>query len=92
MLPLLMHLRIRRPGRRGFRLYFPVILVWIIVIALLLVLLPFILLAALITRRFNGPGFALLLVYPMLFAVLWHLGGLHIETKSDENEVLIDFA
>ena len=91
MLPFFMHLKIRRPGRRGFGLTFPVILVWIIVFVLLIALFPFLLLAALITRLGNGPGFALLLVYPLVFSVLWNLGGLHIETKSDEKEVLISF-
>jgi hypothetical protein len=85
-----MHFRVRRTGRPGFGIYFPIILVWILVFAILLVLLPFLLLAALITS-WKGPGFALLLVYPALFSVLWHLGGLRIETGHAGNEVLIDF-
>jgi hypothetical protein len=90
MLPFFMHFRIRKDGRRPFGLYFPVILVWIILAALLLVLLPFVLLAAAITWR-RGPGRFLLLVYPMTASVLWHLSGLHIETGNVENEILIDF-
>ena len=80
-----------KPGRRGFRLWFPVILIWIILGALLIALFPLVLLAALITWR-NGPGRFLLFLYPMLAAVLWNLSGLHIEAKDDENDVLIDFA
>jgi hypothetical protein len=91
MIPLFMHLKVGKPGRRGFGLTFPVILVWILLLALLIALFPFLLLAALITRLGNGPGFALLLVYPLVFSVLWNLGGLHIETKKDGNEVLISF-
>jgi hypothetical protein len=91
MLPLFMHLKIRPAGKRGFRLWFPVILVWIVVLALLIVLLPFLLLGALFTLR-RGPGLAILLIYPLFLSVLWHLGGLHIETENAESEVLIDFA
>lgn len=91
MLPFWLRLRVGKPGHKTFRLWFPVILIWIILAALLLALFPLVLLAALITRR-NGPGKILLLLYPMLAAVLWNLSGLHIETRDDENDILIDFA
>jgi len=91
MLPFWLRLRVCKPGRRGFRLWFPVILIWIILGALLIALFSLVLLAALITWR-NGSGRFLLFLYPMLAAVLWNLSGLHIEAKDDENDVLIDFA
>ena len=90
MLPILVHFRIRKDRNRPFAFHFPVILVWIILAALLLLLFPLILLAALLTWR-RGPGFLLLGIYPMMASVLWQLSGLHIETKSCENEILIDF-
>jgi len=90
MLPMIMHFKIRQAGRRGIGFYFPIILVWILAGALLIALFPFILLASLVTCL-RGPGFTLLLVYPIFFSILWHLGGLRIETKNAENEVLIDF-
>jgi predicted exporter len=90
MVPLLMHFKVRRPGHNAFGLYFPVILIWILLAALLIVLLPFVLLAALLTRQ-RGPGRMLLLLYPMTAAVLWNMSGLHIETNNKENELLIDF-
>jgi predicted exporter len=90
MLPVFMHFRIRKDRNRAFGFYFPVILIWIILAAVLIILLPFVLLAALLTWR-RGPGRLLLLVYPMTASMLWHLSGLHIETKGVENEILIDF-
>jgi predicted exporter len=87
VLPLWLHFRIRRPGRRAFGLYFPVILIWIILAALMIVLLPFV---ALLTWG-RGPGRFLLLLYPMTAAVIWNLSDLHIETKNDEHDILIDF-
>ena len=90
MFPLLLHFKIRRERRRGFGFYFPVILIWIILAALLVAVLPFVLLAALLTWH-RGPGRLLLLLYPMTASVLWHMSGLHIETGNVENEFLIDF-
>ncbi len=90
MLPIIMHFKIRQAGGRGFGLYFPVILVWILASAVLIALLPFLLLAALLTC-YRGPGFALLVVYPLFFSTLSNLGGLRIDVKSAQNELLIDF-
>jgi hypothetical protein len=91
MFPFWLRLRVGKPGRRPFRLWFPIILIWIILAALLLALFPLMLLAALVTWR-RGPGKYLILLYPMLAVVLWNLAGLHIEAKDDENDILIDFA
>jgi hypothetical protein len=91
MLPIFMRFKVRSSESRGFGLWFPVILIWIVFGALLIALLPFVLLAALITS-WRGPGLALFLVYPMAFSLLWNLGGLHVETKNARSEVLIDFS
>ena len=90
MFPMFMRLRVASADRKPFRLWFPVILVWIILFALMILVFPFVLLAALITWR-RGPGRMLLWSYPLLIAVLWRLSGLHIETKDARNELLIDF-
>jgi hypothetical protein len=90
MLPIMMHMRFRRPGGRGFGFYFPIIIVWIIVAALLIAIFPFMLVGALVTWG-DYPGRRLLLIYPMLAAVLWNLSGLHVETKDAENDILIAF-
>jgi uncharacterized RDD family membrane protein YckC len=90
MVPVLMHLRIRPRGKRGFSLWLPVILVWIILWALMIVLFPLVLLAGLLSWR-PGPGPRLLILYPLVFSAVWNLAGLHIETRDKENEVLISF-
>jgi hypothetical protein len=90
MLPMFMHLKVRSAENRGFGMWFPVILIWILFGALLIALFPFLILASVITA-WRGPGFSLLLVYPLAFSVLWNLGGLHIETKNARSEVLIVF-
>ena len=90
MLPMIVRFKVKEPGRRGFGLWFPVIIVWALLAALMLVLLPFVLLAALVTLG-RGPGPRLLLVYPLLGSVLWHLGGLTIDVDQKDSEFLIDF-
>ena len=90
MIPFLMHFQIQKPGGRLIGFYFPVILIWIILAAMLLVLFPFVLIAALVTWT-RGPGRTLLLFYPMLGAILWNLSDTHIETKNAESRFLIAF-
>ena len=72
MLPVIVRFRIHQAQRRPLGFYFPIILVWIVLAALLIVLFPVALLTALLTWR-RGPGAALLLVFPLLTAVLWRL-------------------
>lgn len=90
MMPMIMKMRIYEEGKRKFRFFFPVILIWIIVAALMIVLLPFVLIAAIITWR-NGPGKLLLFAYPIFFTVLFQLSGLHIEIGNLKRELLIHF-
>ncbi len=66
MFPVVMRLRIRPKGKRGISLWIPVILVWIILWALMIVLLPLLVLLAILTWR-RGPGTGLLLIYPLIF-------------------------
>ena len=89
MIPMLMRLKLsRNPNRYGLLL--PVFLVWILLFALMIVLLPFVLIAALFTWR-SGQGKLLLLTYPLLVSVLFTLSGLHIEVVSRKENVLIAF-
>lgn len=90
MPPVWLRLRIRRPGRRNVSLWLPVILVWVLLAALMLILLPFALLFALLTAG-RGPGPRLLLAYPLLWSVIWHLSGLHVETRDADTDVLFSF-
>lgn len=90
MLPLVVRFKLRQPGRRGLGLWFPAVLVWILLAALMLLALPFLVIAALVTAG-RGPGLRLLLIYPGLAAALWHLGGLSIDIDKKESAFLIDF-
>jgi hypothetical protein len=85
MIPMLLRLDIREHDRTKARFWFPVILVWIIVFALLIAALPFLLIAALATAV-EGPGRRLLLLYPLVFGTINALSGLRIDVESRGNE------
>jgi hypothetical protein len=89
MIPIFMRLKVnRKPDKYGLLL--PVFLVWILLFALMIILLPFVLIAALFTWR-SGQGKLFLLTYPLLISLLFKLSGLHIEVDSREQNVLIAF-
>ncbi len=89
MIPIFMRLKIgRNPDKYGLLL--PIFLVWILLFALMIILLPFVLLAALLTWR-GGQGKFLLLIYPLLVSLLFKLSGLHIEVGGRKENVLIAF-
>ena len=89
MVPMLMRLDVRNRDRKGVRLFFPVILLWIIVFALLAAALPFVLVAALVTLR-RGPGTRLLLFYPAFFGAVFAMSGFRVDIASHgEKKVFI---
>ncbi len=89
MIPIFMRLKIgRKPDKYGLLL--PIFLVWILLFTLMIILLPFVLVAALLTWR-SGQGKLLLLIYPLLISLLFQLSGLHIEIGRSEQSVLIAF-
>ena len=91
MIPLVMRLGVRNRDRKGAALWFPVIVLWIIVFALLIAVLPFVIVAALVTLR-RGPGTRLLLFYPAIFAAVFTLSGLNVDIVGHRNgKVFISF-
>ncbi len=88
MIPLILNMHVRKEGRRGVTLFLPIFLAWIILVALLLILFPFVLLAALLTWP---DGKMLLAIYPLVFSLLWAMSGLHIEVKNKDEDILFDF-
>jgi prepilin signal peptidase PulO-like enzyme (type II secretory pathway) len=89
MIPLVMRLRIQGSGT-GFRLLFPVVLLWILVLALMIILFPFVLIGVLVTWR-RGPGPALLAIYPLLFSVLFSLSGVQFDFENAKNRIYVSF-
>lgn len=88
--PLWMKIRVVEAGKTKLRLWFPVVLVWLVLLVLAVVLFPFILLASLILWR-QGIGKKLLMFGPMFFYLLSTLHGLNIQTESIDSQFSISF-
>ena len=89
MIPMMMKMLIKEEGKRGIKLFIPLILVWIVLFALLIVLLPFLLLAALLAWP-SGYGRVILAVIPMLLAIIWSMSGLKIHVQSKDKQVYLN--
>jgi hypothetical protein len=88
---MVMRMDIRNKDQKRVWLFFPVILLWIIVFAFLIALLPFVLVAALVTLP-RGPGVRLLVLYPVVFEAVFALSGLRVDVASHRNnKVFISF-
>jgi len=88
--PLSMKIRVVEGGKNKLRLWFPVVLVWLVLLVLAIVLSPLILLASLILWR-QGIGKKLLMFGPMFFYLLSTLHGLNIQTESIDSQFSISF-
>lgn len=88
--PLSMKIHVAEAGKTKLRLWFPLVLVWLILLVLVIALSPFILLASLILCR-RGKGKKILMFGPMFFYLLSTLHGLNIQTESIDNQFSISF-
>ena len=89
MIPMMMKMLIHEQGKKSFKLFIPLILVWIVLFALLIILLPFLLLAAIIAWP-SGYGRIILAVIPMLFSVICSMSGLKIQIQSKDKHVYLN--
>ena len=90
MMPFWLKIKIPRPDREPFNLYFPMLIVWFLLTLVMLVVLPFILVFYLFFW-FKWYGKLAILLFPMLFSLLWQLKGLHIDIQDQENHIYFSF-
>lgn len=90
MIPIFMRMKIKEKGKKGVRLFIPIILVWILLLALLIVLLPFFLIAAILTIP-AGIGFRILFIYPLIFSLINSLSGLAVHIEKPDKQFLLLF-
>lgn len=90
MVPLLLKLRV--PRKRGdiLTLYLPLFLLWLVLIPVMIIILPFILIAVIFTRNSEYRRL-LLYIFPLLFELLGSLKGLKIDVQDKENKIYISF-
>jgi hypothetical protein len=83
--PLFLTVRIREPGRRGFRLWLPLLLLWPILLPLLLLAAAFMLLVGALLFSPLRAWRAVAATYEMICA----FRGLTVDVRSREETVLI---
>lgn len=86
--PSILRVRRREPGRCNRNLWLPLILIWPVVVALWLVLLPGLTILALMLWK-TGAGRAILLGPPKLFGLFCRLRGLSIDVESEDTFVRV---
>jgi hypothetical protein len=89
MIPLILRLRVKDKNSRKFGIWFPLFLLWLIVLPILALPLPLILIASLISWQ-CGAGRKIWLAYIAVFVVIGNLSGLHFEINSKGENVYID--
>jgi hypothetical protein len=90
MIPLFCRMKVERGSSRPFRPWFPLFLVWLVIMPLVVALGPCILIAACIMKR-RGYGYARLLhsAYPILFTAVWALSGLSLQIEKEDHRISI---
>lgn len=90
MIPMLMKIKIPQENSRSINIYIPIFLAWLLLAVLLLIMTPFVLLAALFTWR-QGLGGLILMVIPTLCEILWHMQGLLIDVEGPDETIYVSF-
>lgn len=90
MIPMLMKIRIPTGDDKAFNLYIPMLIIWLILIIIFLLVLPFFVIAAIFTW-YKGYGKIILLIWPMIFSILFHLKGLMIDIEDKKNQIYFSF-
>ena len=83
-----MRIHVVEGNRKKVRLILPLFLVWILLLPFVILLTPFVLLAALIAWP-SGYGKTILGAGPALYSVISALSSLHIEVEGKDNKTLI---
>jgi hypothetical protein len=83
----LMHIRIVEGGRKKIGLAIPLLLVWLVAIALMILLAPAALVVCIVWPR----GRQFVIAGPQVLAACWALRGLQVRVQDDKDQVLIDF-
>ena len=88
MIPMIMRIHIKESNKKKVRLILPLFLVWLLILPFIIILTPFVLLAALILWT-SGYGKTILRAGPALISVLSALSHLYIQVEKPDSKILI---
>ena len=89
MIPVYMNINVVSNNEKNIKLFFPLIILWVILFALLIILAPIVLVLSGILWR-KRLGKALLLAYPMTFSVINSFSGLIVHVEKRDKRILIN--
>ena len=90
VVPMIMRIHIVEANKKKVGLILPLFLIWLLLLPLVILLTPFVLLAALISWP-SGYGKTLLRAGPAIYAVVAALSDLHIDVEGKAEKTLIWF-
>jgi uncharacterized membrane protein len=88
MIPMIMRIHIVERNKKKVRLILPLFIVWLLLLPFIIILTPFVFLAALILWT-SGYGKTILRAGPALFSVISALSDLHIYVEGSDSKTLI---
>jgi hypothetical protein len=88
MIPMIMRIHIVEGNKKKARLILPLFIVWLLLLPFVILLTPFVLLAALILWP-SGYGKTILRAGPALVSVISALSNLHIQVEKPGSNILI---
>jgi hypothetical protein len=83
-----MRLRVKEEGRRAVNLHIPLFLVWILVVALLLLVLPLVIIATILLWH-RGIGMTIFTFYVGIFRILFTMSGFKMDISRPGKEVVV---
>jgi hypothetical protein len=89
MIPVYMKINVVNNNENKIKIFFPLIVLWVILFALLIVLAPFVLVLSVILWK-KKLGKILLLTYPMAFSVINSFSGLVVHVERSNKRILIN--
>jgi hypothetical protein len=87
MIPLFLQLRVKQKNSIVFGIWFPVFLLWLILLPLLAVPAPLIFLVALILWK-KGKGRLILFSYIGIFILIFNLSGLKLDIQAKDKNMV----
>jgi Na+/proline symporter len=89
MIPVYMNIKVVNNNEKKIKIFFPLIVLWVILFALLIILAPLVLILSVILWR-KRLGKNLLLAYPMAFSVINSFSGLVVNVQRSDKRILIN--
>jgi hypothetical protein len=88
MIPMILRIHIVERHKKKVRLILPLFIAWLLLLPFIIILTPFILLAALVLWP-SGYGKTILRAGPAFYSVISALSNLHIQVDKPDSKVLI---